>query len=517
MNFNLHFQIFKKLFSTYYFHFLSTVGIFSAAFYFYFFGRQLMILTYALLLINFFLAFYLWKKKHKSIVLKAFTIFFITFCLFHLNYKDYQKFIKQVFLYKDSKVVGRVINNYGFSRKKYLLEIEVKKIKSRYKIQVISKKTKAQIVSKVKPKELNIGDLVEVSGNVLPTRFLKDNNYYKKYLIKNNIMAKIFVYNEDAIVILKKTKKSFWERKRWLIEIKKKLQRHINFPANEFSYAIITGDTNGVPKLIKENFKSTGTYHVLAVSGMHAGILIFLFYHLFRFFRLSKRKSLALSLFIIMPIYVLITGGKISIIRTYLMLILAYIVSGLERKVSPLVVFQLIFLLLILIKPNNVFSISFQLSFSAVFGILLMLVFFKIYQVRNRFIQLVLISFSAQLITAPFLNYYFGYTNYFSIVYNLFIPFMITLSLGVTIFLLICPIQYFNFIFGDFLTIINHSVFFILQETNIVLAHPGGNNYIGNLKICVLSIVSIGFIFYFFFHFASFRQSQVSKKIESDV
>ena len=111
------------------------------------------------------------------------------------------------------------------------------------------------------------------------------------------------------------------------------------------------------------------------------------------------------------------------------MVLLAYYLKVIDRKTEPIfiVLFTLVFS--ILIDPNLAKSISFQLSYSAVIGIMFALKIIELYQIKHWVWQYFWVSLGAQSLTLPFVLYYFGYFNYLSIFYSFPISLLLGLSL----------------------------------------------------------------------------------------
>ena len=143
--------------------------------------------------------------------------------------------------------------------------------------------------------------------------------------------------------------------------------------------ALILGERQGIDPGLREPFNQTGLGHILAVSGLHIGLVAWAAFFLFKWV-LSRSYRLALEIDIrkmsafltAFPVigYTLLAGFQVSSQRAMIMILtfLGSLILGREREVwSTLALAGLIILFL---DPNALFSISFQLSFMAVIGIL---------------------------------------------------------------------------------------------------------------------------------------------------
>ncbi len=143
--------------------------------------------------------------------------------------------------------------------------------------------------------------------------------------------------------------------------------------------ALVTGDRSGLTYDMKEAFAGTGTSHLLAISGLHIGTVAFLSYGLLLFLlkrseylmlQFNIRKTAALGSVVPAIAYALVAGFPVSTTRALIMLgayVFAFVL-GRGRQYTN--VLSLAALVILVIEPFALFEISFQLSFSAVAGII---------------------------------------------------------------------------------------------------------------------------------------------------
>ncbi len=149
------------------------------------------------------------------------------------------------------------------------------------------------------------------------------------------------------------------------------LVRGINDPTvSDLVVAMVLGDTSSLPGRVQEQFRSTGTYHLFSVSGLHVGMLAVLLWYLLRVLRLTRRQAA----FLIIPalfFYAFITGWKPASVRAALMT--SVVLCGLIANRQPVLFnnFCAAAFLILLGDTNQLFNAGFQLSFSVVAAILL--------------------------------------------------------------------------------------------------------------------------------------------------
>jgi len=132
---------------------------------------------------------------------------------------------------------------------------------------------------------------------------------------------------------------------------------------------MLLGDKSGLDAQTYTAFKNTGMAHVLAVSGLHAGILIAFVYYLLRLLRLGRTPRLIVTVAFIV-LYACVTGLTPSIVRAGIMASALLFGRYLGRQNDTLNLLALAFILSLLLSPLDLFMAGFQLSFGAVFGIL---------------------------------------------------------------------------------------------------------------------------------------------------
>ena len=265
-----------------------------------------------------------------------------------------------------------------------------KTINSNYK-ELIGRDVKLKIFSK-KPFKLDIffNTKLKLNGN------LKVNERGIYFYPKNNWFS---IDNGDNPFI------PIWYLKRDLIKNFK------NYTEDKLLFslgtALIFGERSYIDKFTKDKFVNSGLIHLLAISGLHVGLIITVF--LLILYPLGKRVSYLITI-IFLIFYPVFTGFAIPVVRASLMGILFLVGKFINLRINSLNILFFIGSVLVLLFPKSIFSISFQLSFIAVLGILLFIenIKLKINSVFSFFFSSFLISIVAMLFTTPIILYYFG-------------------------------------------------------------------------------------------------------------
>jgi competence protein ComEC len=199
------------------------------------------------------------------------------------------------------------------------------------------------------------------------------------------------------------------------ISCEKALKKYLHSEREfEVINAMLLGNQAGMDEETAMSYRNTGAVHILSVSGMHLGVFAFILLHLFSFLKRKKWK-LWLRFFIVCSfiwLYAVITGMSASVIRAATMFSFVALGQCLDRNISIYRSLMLSAFLLLTIDPLLIYNVGFQLSYAAVFGIAAihpqLQKFWRINNKLGKFLyDLSSISISAQLLTLPFILYYF--------------------------------------------------------------------------------------------------------------
>ncbi|MGQ9776394.1 MAG: DNA internalization-related competence protein ComEC/Rec2 [Thermodesulfobacteriota bacterium] len=165
----------------------------------------------------------------------------------------------------------------------------------------------------------------------------------------------------------------------WREHIRDFLRRESPLPSSSIFQALVLGEQGNIPEEVKELFITSGIAHLLAISGNHLGIVALLSFSLF-YWILKRSEFLLLSISLkklasLMTIpwillYAFIAGGRISVIRATIMVIVLLLSILFDRERNLIYSLALAAFIILLFSPPSLFDVSFQLSFLAVISIL---------------------------------------------------------------------------------------------------------------------------------------------------
>jgi competence protein ComEC len=212
---------------------------------------------------------------------------------------------------------------------------------------------------------------------------------------------------------------------------------------NEFAVlsALTLGYKKDLTPELKESFSTSGAMHILAVSGLHVGIIFIILSKLLFFLECRKYGRIVQSTLIILILifYAMLTGLSNSVIRATIMFIFICIGRMFTRQVNIYNTLSASAFIMLLYNPYSIMDVGFQLSYLAVISI----VFFqpKIYSLLNLrykfpdyIWQLVSVAIAAQIATFPLTIHYFNqFPVYFILSNILIIPFVSIIIYGALI------------------------------------------------------------------------------------
>lgn len=276
--------------------------------------------------------------------------------------------------------------------------------------------------------------------------------------------------------------------------------------------ALVLGDRTHLDPDFYNTLKATGGAHLIALSGLHTGILTALLSFLFWPLR-KLRGGRPIHLFIVIAaliIYILLTGASSSVVRAGVMFIFLSVSLLLESRLTPINGLVLSAFILLLVNPFYLFDVGFQLSYAALTGILIMNPLYRsLWNPGNKVLRylwgLVTISVSAQLFTFPLTLYYFQQLPVTFLLTNLILTPLVIVFLVLAYLLVIITVSgwsppLFCSLMDTFGTLLNTSARLLDFDLLIVLS-PVRNSMLMTITFYIL----IAAITASLFHYRSIR------------
>lgn len=294
---------------------------------------------------------------------------------------------------------------------------------------------------------IEYGDELLLEGKLFsPTESTKRGGFnYRKYLARKKIYAVFRVDKNNYFKKLDRSSTPLINIKRHLYSIKNRARKSILInlspPHSSILAAMILGDRQYLDKSTKDIFMRTGTMHILAISGLHVGIVVFIFLGLFKAVKIPRNLAYVFTIIIIV-LYALMVGQRASIWRATIMASIFLLGFVLNKQSDLLNILSLAFLILIFINPNYIFDVGFILSFTCIISIIwLTPIFDKLFRINDLkskipyyLLKSLSVSISIWIGILPIIAYFFRVITPITIFANLIvIPICFVLvSLGIS-------------------------------------------------------------------------------------
>lgn len=313
-------------------------------------------------------------------------------------------------------ITGKVVSAPEITKKK--LEFIFEEENSNQKILVIYFQDKENEQS-FRNLSVNYGAECSLNGSLeIPETARNPGQFdYQHYLATKNISYQIVV---DDLSEISCTGTSFFNR---FFTLRYHLIEQGSGKMSEYTQswinALVLGDKSLIDENIIELFQNWGLSHLLAISGLHIGIVTALVYFMLIKLNLLTKEKTELVMLLFLPMYAILAGGEPSVLRASMMVILFIISARMKMRADALDSISIVFLLLVIYDSFIIYHVGFQFSFIVTLGIILSRKWLS--SVHSSAFQVLIISFISQMIILPFQLQYFGYLQPLSILLNLLI------------------------------------------------------------------------------------------------
>lgn len=290
----------------------------------------------------------------------------------------------------------------------------------------------------------------------------------------------------------------------WRKEILNRIHEILPGDAGGFAAALLLGERSGITYEMDTSFKVSGVSHVIAVSGLHVSILFALIYTL-----LARRRILSCLIGIpVLFLFAAIAGFTPSITRACIMQSLMLIAMLFDREYDGPTALSFAVLVMLVVNPLTILSVSFQLSVGCMTGIFLFSESIRQYlhkfaekapfkgrKALQRLLKAaassVSVSLSASIVTTPLVAYYFGCISTISILTNLLVLWVISFIFYGVVFCLMLSLAsvWLAQILGSILAV---PIWFVLTTADLISHLPMSALYTSNIYAVVWLIGAYG-------------------------
>jgi len=288
-------------------------------------------------------------------------------------------------------------------------------------------------------RKVYFGEDIVIGGRISEGREAK--NYgtfdYKKYLRARRIQAVMSSLPSDVFLKTKGKKSPMFLFRKWLSDkrtsAKKNFEKHLLKPASAILKSVILGARGDLTEEIRDVFIKTGTMHILAVSGLHVGIVAVILTGILRLARCPKKLTFLLTIFALC-VFTVFTGARPSTLRAAIMA--SFILINLAIGKNSDIVNSLIISAFVItfFQPEQIYNLGFILSYLSIVSIVYLMPFVKAFfdeaprtfsenkidSVKRYFFTSLATSFSVWIGLMPIIALNFGIITPSVVISNLF-------------------------------------------------------------------------------------------------
>lgn len=257
---------------------------------------------------------------------------------------------------------------------------------------------------------------------------------YQRHLAYRQVFVTASVKNGADIVLMKAA--AGFHAQRWIDGLAASLGRHIgdHFPVDGgVIRALLLGERGYVPRDLEDAYTKAGINHILSISGFHVSVIALTLYQLlfwllgrsvFLALHLNLRRTVLLATLPAIVFYLFLSGTAPATVRSVITVAVCILALFVERETDQLNSLMLAAMFILALSPQTLFDISFQLSFLALWGILVLTpIFMKPFHtmregIWKKGILLFMASLAATVITHIPVAYYFHRTSVAGLVSN---------------------------------------------------------------------------------------------------
>lgn len=261
---------------------------------------------------------------------------------------------------------------------------------------------------------ITVGDYVQASGTATTVVF----SYYDSYSVHCSLQKRYYTLSTHS---LQQTylppSRTAGERVR--LELYRVLRRNMGTSAG-FAYAFLTGNTCYVAPALLADFRWTGTAHLLAVSGLHVGVLAGVLLWILKKCRCPAIVKPLVSA-AVLGVYTWLCAATPSVLRASILAVVATTASALGRRKDPPSILAFTALGILVVQPLYLFDVSFLLSFSAYAGIVLLYPPFRtlLARLHPKVGDALALGMSVSVSIFPMSTYFFGGVSLLTLPLNL--------------------------------------------------------------------------------------------------
>jgi len=301
-------------------------------------------------------SFYKNYRKYLKYVIVFCLLFAISGSMFSIKINEYKNYKD----YGDNCTIEGIVSSYYYKKNYYQITIKDAAVNGE---KVKSKITLYVNLTEPISEDISLGDKITTTGDINFKPLVTDKININKY-VNNSVYSTNIVASEINLTNLKPNVIYFLQER-----LRDTLNKGLTNENSDIAYGVLVGDKTELDQSVTDTFSYAGISHILAVSGLHVGFLVAIITFLLNLFRIGRRKRFFITS-IILIFYSIFCNMTPSILRASFMSIILLLAGVLGEEYDGLNSLGFSGILILLLFPQELFSIGFQLSFMCVFMII---------------------------------------------------------------------------------------------------------------------------------------------------
>lgn len=359
------------------------------------------------------------------------------------------------------------------------------------------------------PTKWQTGTTCQISGakTIPPSSNNPGQFNYQQYLAQQKIHYQVTVTEPKNIVCDDSfsMRGSIYQYRQKIVET---IDKKLSSTSAMWMQSLLFGKVDALPDSVVELFRDWNLSHLLAISGLHIGVLgSFLYFSLLRTGIATKTTSHYL-IAVLLIFYPFLTGGSPSVWRAVLMMIIGFVCCKQHKLLTIVDLVSVIFLLLLLGNREIIYQIGFQYSFVVTYSLILSRRILSRY--KKYFTVVFLVSMISMVSVLPIqISHFYTFQPLALLINVLFVPYFTTF---------VMPFLFFFFISlylfpQSFLSLLD-SIFVFIQDKMITLLFTVNDFFSAPIIVGELPIFSfLAFYLLFFAMMRSFDQKRYRKAL----
>ncbi len=344
-----------------------------------------------------------WKRKRQFFVALYLAAFFLGAFLFQIQFHtDFQRIVPN----KPYTIEAFVSDRSNMNAKTHTYTLTDVSLESEGVQKEFGKK-----VILYSAQELSYGDRISFESNIVRPSAPRNPSAFDEQMYLAGKGAGFSVFNNAADV---KGNRVAWYQYPFLLreKLSSNLDQIFSEQSAPIAKAMFLGVKDELPQELRDSFSKTGIAHILAISGLHIGIISYAINFLLKKLKAERRTRFSI-LIVLLLLYAILTGFAPSILRAVLMALFVIIGRWRFKNRDTLVFLSAALVITLLFNTAQLFGAGLLMSYGVVFGILclnppLMRLFHKIRLDRIKLDSALSTSLSATASVFPMTAYFFN-------------------------------------------------------------------------------------------------------------